>query len=123
MEEVKIGTISSIDKECGMISVIYEEHGETTEALPCANFNDEYKPPEIGAKVIVLQNGEGGIVLCGLWNEENPAPVTSGTYIKKLGNDAFIQYDDRTKTLTIKAENIQFKTLNGNINLSDIIAK
>lgn len=77
MDGARIGTVSSIDPNTGMISVIYEERGETTEALPCINFNNEYRRPEIGSKVVVLQSDGGGIVLGGLWNEENPAPVNS----------------------------------------------
>lgn len=115
MEGHRIGTVSSVDKSTGMISVIYEDRGETTGDLPFASFNDEYKPPKIGTKVIILQSSEGGIALGGFWNEENPGPDFSGTYHKKIGKNAYIEYNDGT--LTIAADQIQFKTANKNISL------
>lgn len=113
LEVNRIGVVSSIDKKTGMVSVIYEDCGETTELLPYASFNDEYKPPEIGTKVMILQNSEGGIALGGFWNEENPAPDFTGTYRKKLGKNAYFEYDDETKTLTVVADYIKIKTVNG----------
>ena len=48
----RIGTVSSVDSETGMVSVLYEDRdGEVTELLPYATFNDEYKLPQLGAKV------------------------------------------------------------------------
>ena len=59
--ENRIGTVSSVDAATGMVSVVYEDRdGEVTELLPYATFNDEYKLPQIGAKVVVLHLSNGG---------------------------------------------------------------
>ena len=63
----RIGTVSSVDPETGMVSVIFEDRdGEVTELLPYATFNEEYKLPQLGAKVVVMHlsnGGEMGIIL------------------------------------------------------------
>ena len=73
----RIGTVSSVDPETGMVSVIFEDRdGEVTELLPYATFNEEYKLPQLGAKVVVMHlsnGGEMGIILGTYWNEYNAA--------------------------------------------------
>lgn len=63
----RIGTVSSVDAETGMVSVVFEDRdGEVTELLPYATFNEEYKLPQLGAKVVVIHlsnGGEMGIIL------------------------------------------------------------
>lgn len=108
-QENRIGIVSSVDANTGMASVIYQGgDGEVTQLLPYATFNDEYKLPKIGAKVIVLHmsNGsEAGIVLGTYWNHHNSAE-NPGQYHKKLGDNAYFDYDGNT--LTIAAECIRF---------------
>lgn len=108
---VRIGTISSFDKETGMASVLYDDRdGDVTQMLPFATFNEEYKVPETGSKVLVvhLSNGsEMGIILGTYWNEGNPAKG-QGTYHKKLGNGASFDYDADTGVLNITAEHLGF---------------
>lgn len=104
----RIGTVSSVDEKTGMVSVVYEDRdGEVTELLPYATFNDEYKPPQLGAKVIVLHlsnGGEMGIVLGTYWNKYNAAE-NPGTYHKELGGGAYINYKEGI--LSFVAEHIR----------------
>lgn len=104
----RIGTVSSVDPETGMVSVVYEDRdGEVTGLLPYATFNDEYKMPQPGAKVVVmhLSNGsEMGIVLGTYWNRYNVAG-NPGIYHKDLGGGAYFDYNDGT--LAIVAEHIR----------------
>lgn len=106
--ENRIGTVSSVDPKTGMVSVLYEDRdGAVTDLLPYATFNDEYKLPQQGAKVIVmhLSNGsEMGIVLGTYWNESNAAGAP-GAYHKSLGKGASFCYDGNV--LTITAEHIR----------------
>lgn len=110
-DAIRIGTVSSVDAVNGMISVIYQDRGgEVTQALPYLTFNDEYKMPDIGQKVLVahLSNGaEMGVVLGTYWNKAN-SPGAPATYYKELGGDAFFKYDAKTGNLTINAEHITF---------------
>lgn len=103
----RIGTVSSVDADTGMVSVMYQDRdGEVTQLLPYATFNDEYKLPKVGTKVVVihLSNGsEMGIVLGTYWNRGNPAG-NPGSYLKKIGEKAYFMYQDGL--LTIEAERV-----------------
>jgi phage baseplate assembly protein gpV len=107
--DIRIGTVSSVELETGMVSVIYRDRDdEVTQFLPYATFNDEYKPPKIGEKVVVLHlsnGGEMGIVLGTYWNEENKSKA-QGIYHKKIAENAYFNYDKGI--LTILAEHIRF---------------
>jgi len=116
----RIGTVSSVDAETGMVSVIYQDKdGEVTELLPYATFNDEFKLPQLGAKVVVLHlsnGGEMGVILGTYWNEHNAAG-NPGTYHKDLGGGAYIDYNDGV--LTITAEHTHIGSLNGTENYQE----
>ncbi len=103
----RIGTVSSVDADTGMVSVLYQDRdGEVTQLLPYATFNDEYKLPKVGAKVVVihLSNGsEMGIVLGTYWNRSNPAS-NPGSYRKEIGEKAYFAYQDGL--FTIEAERV-----------------
>ena len=131
MGEIRIGKVSSIDYESGMIKILYTDRdGAVTKPLPCLNLNDEYKMPDIGQYVLVahLSNGnEAGIVLGSYWNKNNKSAVSGkGVYRKELGNtknEAYIQYDDESGRLLIKADNIEFLSGKGSLTLDQIMDK
>lgn len=110
----RIGTVSSVDAETGMVSVVYEDRdGEVTELLPYATFNDEYKMPQLGAKVVVLHlsnGGEMGIVLGTYWNKYNSAG-NPGTYHKDMGGGAYFDYNGGI--LIVAAEHTIVASLSG----------
>lgn len=110
----RIGTVSSVDPETGMVSVVFEDRdGEVTELLPYATFNEEYKLPQLGAKVVVIHlsnGGEMGIILGTYWNEYNAAG-NPGTFHKDLGGGAYINYKDGV--LTVVAEHTVIASLDG----------
>lgn len=116
----RIGTVSSIDPETGMVSVMYEDRdGEVTELLPYATFNDEYKLPQLGAKVVVLHLSNGsemGIVLGTYWNKYNAA-MNPGLYHKDMGGGAYIDYNDGV--LIIAAEHTRIASLDGKEDFQD----
>ncbi len=101
----RIGTVSSVDTETGMVSVFYNDQIEATGLLPYVTFNDEYKPPQIGAKVVVLPLSNGGSVVLGTYWNRNNSPEGNGSYRKDFGG-AYVNYKD--DMLTISAENIRF---------------
>ena len=118
--EARIGTVSSVDPETGMVQVLYRDRdGEVTQPLPYATFNDEFRMPFPGARVLVLHlsNGSGaGVVLGTYWHRDNPAGAP-GVYHKDLGGGAYLDYDG--ETLTIAAEHIRLASLNGVENCQD----
>lgn len=105
--ENRIGTVSSTDPETGMVSVVYADRdNEVTDLLPYATFNDEYKLPQVGAKVVVLHLSNGsemGVVLGTYWNEGHAAG-NPGVYHKDLGG-AYFDYDG--STLAVVADHIR----------------
>lgn len=119
---VRIGKVSSIDYENGMISVTYPNLDDsTTDLFPTFAFADEYKMPEIGQDVLVLHLSSGqasGVVMGKYWNVDNvPQNGGKGMYRKELGKnpgDAYIQY---------KNGDISFHDQSGTITLGDIIRK
>lgn len=70
--EIRIGRVSSVDYESGMVRVTYRDKDDSvTINLPTMNFNDEYRMPEPGQDVVVahLSNGSSrGVLLGTVWN-------------------------------------------------------
>lgn len=114
METIRIGKVSSIDYDNGMIQVLYTDHdGSVTKALPVLTFNDEYKMPQVGSYVLVahLSNGsEAGYVLGSYWNTaHSPASTGKGVYRKEYGSkqgEAYTKYEEDSGTLEIHGDNI-----------------
>ena len=120
----RIGTVSSVDAKTGMVSVIFNDRdNEVTELLPYATFNEEYKLPQIGAKVVVLHlsnGGEMGIILGTYWNEYNAAG-NPGTFHQELGGGAYNNYKDGV--LTIAAEHTIIASLDGGETYQEVEAE
>lgn len=112
--DIRIGKVSSIDYDNGMVQVLYTDRdGAITKALPVLTFNDEYKMPKVGSYVLVvhLSNGsEAGYILGNYWNEANaPSSTGKGVYRKEYGSQAgaaYARYDEETKTLEFHGDNI-----------------
>lgn len=104
---IRLGKVSSIDYENGMISVTYPDmDNSTTDKFPVFSMADEYKMPEIGKEVLVLHlsNGQSaGVVIGKYWNQGNKPPVSGkDVYRKELGTafgEAYIQYSGGNITL------------------------
>lgn len=106
-KNIRLGRVSSIDYEKGMISVTYPDLDDSvTDDLPVFSMTDEYKMPEIGAEVLVLHLSNGctaGVVMGRYWNEENKPPISGkDVFRKELGakfGEAYIQYKNGDITL------------------------
>lgn len=113
----RVGRVSSIDYETGMISVTYPDmDGATTSHLSMLTCGDEYKMPKIGDNVSVLHLPTGqsrGVVLGTYWDKGHSSRATGpGRYRKELAStpdESFFDYNEQTKTLTIKAANVVIK--------------
>ena len=91
MAELRIGKVSSIDYEHGMIRVVYADRDNAvTKPLPVLTFNDEYKMPKVGQYVLVghLSNGtEAAYVMGTFWNTANePGRSGKGVYRKEFAH-------------------------------------
>lgn len=116
MESIRIGKVSSIDYDNGMIQVLYTDRdGAVTKALPVLTFNDEYKMPPVGSYVLVahLSNGtEAGYILGTYWNEAHaPSSSGKGVYRKEYSSrpgEAYTKYEEENGILEIHGDNILF---------------
>lgn len=117
---IRIGKVSSVDYDTGMVQVEYTDKGNAVTAkLPYANFNDEYSPPQIGQQVFVahLSNGSSrGVVLGKVWNKKNrPAEGGKQLYRKELSKifgAAYVRYDDETGEYLTKVPNAKIHGIN-----------
>lgn len=131
MAELRIGKVSSIDYEHGMIRVVYADRDNAvTKPLPVLTFNDEYKMPKVGQYVLVghLSNGtEAAYVMGTFWNTANePGRSGKGVYRKEFAHktgEAYIDYDEEAKKLLLKGDTITFTCSAGTITLAEIIQK
>ena len=129
MGEIRIGKVSSVDYDAGMIKVVYQDKdGATTKLLPVFSLDGEYKMPDVDQYVLVvhLSNGsEAGVVLGTFWNNTaKPANTGKGVFRKELASkqgEAFLQYEGGT--LEINANNIKFVSAAGTRTMAQIIEK
>lgn len=125
---IRIGRVSKIDYEHGMIAVTYPDLDDAvTVPLATVSFNDEYKMPKIGDEVLALHLPSGqarGLVLGHYWNKTNkPVKYGKDIYRKEYGHDygeAYAEYQDGEELLLFAPE-IRFSVTGGQITVSQIL--
>jgi len=135
---IRIGKVSKINYEKGMIRVTYPDLDDSVTAeFPVFSFTDEYKMPKIGQEVLVLHlsNGQSaGILLGKYWNKKNVPPPDYGqgknVFNKEIDEDfgkVRITYKDKKLTLydeagdvetEIVSHNRNVKVTNGDVNMN-----
>jgi len=134
---VRIGKVSKINYEKGMIRVTYPDLDDSVTAeFPVFSFTDEYKMPKIGQEVLVLHlsNGQSaGILLGRYWNKRNVPPdygQGKNVFNKEIDEEfgkVRITYKDKKLTLydetgdvetEIKSHNQNIKVTDGDININ-----
>lgn len=112
MQPLRIGKVSSINRDAGTARVTYEDRdGSTTGELPFLAWT--YWMPRIGDMVLVGQISSGAtaaVIIGPVWNESHaPDDFSDDVYHQEMGNvpgEAFISFWD--DILTIHAKNILF---------------
>ncbi len=118
---IRIGRISSINKETGMARVVYKDKNSTTSELPVFNLEGEYKMPKIGQLVLVLHlsnDTSTGIVMGSFWNKTNK-PKASEYWKDFKEGKAYEKYEE--KQYILYAENILFQCEEGQISVKELI--
>lgn len=118
--EIRIGKVSSVDYEKGMMRVTYKDKDESvTVDFAMLNYNNEYRMPKIGQQVAVahLSNGSSrGVILGEIWNQKNlPHETGENIYRKDLSrvkDAAYIKYNDKTGEYLIKVANLHLNGVN-----------
>lgn len=118
---VRVGRISSVNQENGMVRVYYPDRDSTTSELGMFYFLGEYKPPKVNDQVIVLHlsnDTSSGVVLGGFWNEVSKAPRKM-SYKKEMDSDSyeFLQ----NGTFTLHSQEISLEGETGAITLTEIL--
>lgn len=128
---VRIGKVSKINYEKGMIRVTYPDLDDSVTAeFPVFSFTDEYKMPKIGQEVLVLHlsNGQSAGILMGkYWNKKNIPPdygQGKNVFNKEIDEEfgkVRITYKDKTLTLYDEAGdvNMEIKSHNRNVKVTD----
>lgn len=135
---IRIGKVSKINYEKGMIRVTYPDLDDSVTAeFPVFSFTDEYKMPKIGQEVLVLHlsNGQSAGILMGkYWNKKNTPPLAYGqgknVFNKEIDEDfgkvritykdqRLLLYDETGDVdLEIKSHNRNIKITDGDINIT-----
>ena len=129
MDVIRIGVVSRIDYEKGMISVAYLDRDRSvTKLLPYLQLGGEYHMPEVEQKVAVMHLSTGeevGVAVGPFWSEQAPPPVSGkDVFYKALSHEAdkaFFHHDSDTGILTIRADEIRLQTQGGTVSVSDLI--
>ncbi len=134
---VRIGKVSKINYEKGMIRVTYPDLDDSVTAeFPVFSFTDEYKMPKIGQEVLVLHlsNGQSAGILMGrYWNKKNIPPDYGqgrNVFNKEIDEEfgkVRITYKDKKLTLydeagdvetEVRSHNRSIKVTDGDININ-----
>ena len=112
---IRIGKVSSVDYEKGMISVYYEDRTAMVTSIMPVLSNGRYKMPKIGESILVahLSNGTNAAVVLGtVFNDAN-VPKSSGqnVYYEELSDNTMISSDGTDITLKAAAGSINVSTL------------
>jgi phage baseplate assembly protein gpV len=111
---IRRGTVTSVNYIEGTVKIVQEDRDNAVSFdLPLLSF--EYNPPAVGDMVVAVflsNDSTQGFILGKPFNTNNPPKNGDKNIIRKdYDVDAFIEYDKRTKTLTIKAEHVVVKGL------------
>ena len=123
---VRIGRVSSINYEKGMIRVTYPDRDDSVTAeIPVLAYTDEYKMPSVGSQVLVLHLSNGaaaGVCLGHYWNNNNtPAISGENVFRKELAQapgEAYMEYQNGT--LKIHADTIELDASELKLNGSSV---
>ena len=112
---IRIGKVSSVDYEKGMVSVYYEDRTAMVTSIMPVLSNGRYKMPKIGESILVahLSNGTNAAVVLGtVFNDAN-VPKSSGqnVYYEELSDNTMISSDGIDITLKAAAGSINVSAL------------
>lgn len=123
MDAIRIGYVSAIEKESGMVSVVYPEEDDTaTDYLPYLAPGNEYFPPKVDDMVLVVYHSGGaqGVCLGTYWNRDN-LPAFVGGAQKTFSKDSYIRYDKDRDTIEISASDIVLKCAGRSLSVCELI--
>lgn len=118
---VRIGKVTNIYPASGKVKVLYEDRNQASAEIPMLTFNEEFKMPAVGDRVLTLhmENAKSKAFCLGTYWNAKKLPQTAGRYRKDLGGGAYIEQNgSETK---IYAPTLILSSGAGSINLADIL--
>lgn len=112
---IRIGKVSAIDYEKGLISVYYEDRTAMVTGMMPVLSNGRYKMPNIGDSILVahLSNSTNAAVVLGtVFNEVN-VPKMSGqnVYYEEMSDNTMMSSDGTDITLKVATGSVNVSTL------------
>lgn len=124
MDNMRVGYVSAVQKNTGMVAVTFPGDDATTDYLPYLSSGREYYPPNIDDMVLVAYHSKGaqGVCLGTFWNKENLPDFVNGVQ-KNYSENSYIRYDSEKDAIIIASSNIYFDTPDGIVSVSDLITR
>lgn len=124
---IRIGKVSTVDYENGMVSVTYSTmDNDTTVKFSVFSMADECKMPAVGEDILVLHLPTGqssGVVLGKMWNAKNkPRKSGENVYSQEFGGEpeeSYMEYDGADGNLKFKDKNTGPVTLTELLGLNE----
>lgn len=118
---IRVGRISSINPEKGLVRVYYPDKDSTTSELPLFHFHWEFKLPKVNDQVIVLHlsnDTSSGVVLGGFWNDIDQPPKQT-EYRKDMESNSYEML--QKGNFIIHSPQISLESEAGTVTLSEIL--
>lgn len=125
---VRVGRVSSVLRDRGMVVVVFEDRDSTSLPLPMLTFNNEVSLPEVGEMVVTLHlpNGSSKGFCLGTYHGADTG--TDKSYRKEFDEEAFLECDKanyflKNKTTKIESEEITLSCMKGSITLTELLTR
>lgn len=122
MNGMRIAKVSSVQRETGMVSVIYtDQEDSATDYLPFLTYGEEYHPPQVDDIVLVAGLSDGtysSVVVGTFWNKSNIPPNNGVPWAKELTDTVGISVEN--DIITVRAKDIMLETDGRCISLSEL---
>lgn len=125
MEKIRIGRISKVNRDTGMVAVSFvDENLSTTGMIPYLTHGGEWFDLKIGTEVLVIFLKTQAVAMGTYWNEQNGPNVdkTCG-WRKEISKKARMEYDSSKNELVIHAPSIVLEGNGKRIRLDQIETK
>lgn len=125
---VRVGRVSSVLRDRGMVVVVFEDRGSVSLPLPMLTFNNEVALPEVGEMVVTLhlENGSSKGFCLGTYYGEDLDTVKP--YRKEFDEEAFLECDEgeyflKNKSTSVESEEVTLSCKKGSITLTELLTR
>lgn len=122
MNGMRIAKVSAVQRETGMVSVIYtDQEDSATDYLPFLTYGEEYHPPQVDDIVLVAGLSDGtysSVVIGTFWNRSNIPPNKKAPWAKGLTDTVGISVEN--DIVSVQAKDIVLETGGRRISLKGL---